>query len=147
MRWLALVLAGAIGCSRQEAAPPSEPTTSSSQAAMSSPTAARDDSPTTAIDPPAPAVEAEPPSSKPTSSNPPGRDFDDVQGLTAAELVAHWGEPDSKAGSKTERWTYKFPRTGCVDEQLVYVLSLRAGRVTNIERSTEQTGKVCGSIE
>jgi hypothetical protein len=136
MRASALVLACLCACSRKESPITPRPSEPETPATAPAPAAMREDAPPQVAAPPAPSTAADP--------NPPARSFDDVQGLTTAELVAHWGEPDEKTSA---RWTYRFPRTGCTEERLVYVLSMQAGTVAKIERRTEHTGRVCESIE
>jgi len=146
-RWFfAIALTIATACRQGDAvtpadAPPSDPPPSDLPAAPTpSPSAATPETkaPEDAV-PPEPAPEPVAPSPPPT------RGFDDVKGMTTAELVKAWGEPDEKTGG---RWRYRFPRGGgCTDEEIHYALTIRDGKVTKIDRTTKHTGKVCDHFE
>ncbi len=74
------------------------------------------------------------------SAEPPRRRaFDDVRGMTEAELRAHWGAPESQAGVHL---TYRFPE-GCSERKDVYELRMRNGRVAEVKRRQEHTGMFC----
>jgi hypothetical protein len=68
------------------------------------------------------------------------RRFDDLAGLTEKQVVARWGEPDERKG---QRWTYRFPRSGCTDRETVYTLRFAKHRVARVARTYRQTGKYC----
>lgn len=130
IRRVALGLA-LTGCAR------TEPTASEPIATASPPPAAA--SPPVEAEAVSPRVDP-PRAPEPAAVEPaPTRAFDDVKGMSEAELVAHWGEPPSRAG---ERWTYRFP-PGCSDEKDVYVVRVRAGKVTDVEHRREHTGRIC----
>jgi hypothetical protein len=81
----------------------------------------------------------QPVASPPTATT--GGAIDDARGLSRADVVARWGEPDRKDRS---RWTYVFPRPpSCSDREIVYVLTLKADTVVSVDRSERRTGKVC----
>lgn len=67
------------------------------------------------------------------------RAHDDVRGLSEAEVLAQWGEPVAREGT---RWTYHMP-PGCTDRRRVYTLRFRDGRVVDVKSVQQRTGMHC----